>query len=268
MASWESLRWWDAPPQGQSPPPSRCSPQMIGPAPAAATAGSYVLAQDATLTLRVSLLGYRFRLFHVALAFVVSDLLPIRTLVCGRRYELTVRNGRVVTEDSVQLADLGVNAGKIEAIAPAGSLAPGATDVDATGLVVTPGGVDSHAHIEQRTSNGLTPVGDWYSASVSALCGGTTTVVPFACQHRGSRISQVIADYRELAKQSACDYAFHIIVTEPGEELVASDLHDAFTSGYSSVKVYMTYDSLKLEDEELCADFISSPSRSGPGYPC
>jgi dihydropyrimidinase len=177
----------------------------------------------------------------------------------GNRYELTVRNGRVVTEDSVQLADLGVSGGKIAAIAPAGSLAPGATDVDATGLVVTPGGVDSHAHIEQRTSNGLTPVGDWYSASVSALCGGTTTVVPFACQHRGSRISQVIADYRELAKKSACDYAFHIIVTEPGEELVVSDLHDAFASGYSSVKVYMTYDSLKLEDEQLCADCLDAP---------
>jgi dihydropyrimidinase len=166
-------------------------------------------------------------------------------------YELTIRNGRVVTEDSVQLADLGINGGKIATIAAAGSLAPGATDVDASGLVVPPGGVDSHAHIEQMTSNGLTPVGDWYSASVSALCGGTTTVVPFACQHRGSRISEVIADYRKIALKSACDYAFHVIVTEPGAELVANDLRDAFATGYSSVKVYMTYDSLKLEDEEL-----------------
>ena len=107
-------------------------------------------------------------------------------------HDLTVRNGRVVTE----LADIAITGGKVVAIAPPGTLSPGARDVDASGLVVCPGGVDSHAHIEQKTSTGLTPCDDWFSASVSALCGGTTTLVPFACQHRGTRVSNVISEYR------------------------------------------------------------------------
>ena len=107
----------------------------------------------------------------------------------------TIRNGTVVTADGAVRADISINTeGKIEAIAP--SLPPGPEDIDATGLYVLPGGVDSHCHIEQKTSTGLQPVDDFYSASVAALAGGTTTIIPFACQHRGARVSEVVAAYR------------------------------------------------------------------------
>ena len=74
------------------------------------------------------------------------------------------------------------------------------------------------------------------------------SVVPFACQHRGTRVSTVITEYMELAAKSACDFALHIIVADPGGPAVMTDLAESFKHGYSSVKVYMTYDSLKLED--------------------
>ena len=86
----------------------------------------------------------------------------------------TVRGGIVVTADGATRADIAIStSGKIAAIAP--SLPPGPEDIDATGLYVLPGGADSHCHIEQKTSTGLTPCDDFYSASVVALAGGTTT---------------------------------------------------------------------------------------------
>lgn len=162
----------------------------------------------------------------------------------------TIRGGTLVTPSCTRRADLGIgDDGRIAAIEP--SLPAGREDIDATDLFLLPGGVDSHCHIEQRTSSGLTPVDDFYSASVSALAGGTTTVVPFACQHRGKRIRDVVADYRAVAAKAAVDYAFHVIVTDPSETHAIDDLQACFAHGCSSVKVYMTYDALKLNDTEM-----------------
>lgn len=171
-------------------------------------------------------------------------------------FDLVVAGGRVVCEDGVCNADIGITDGTIAEIAEPGALSQGGRAVrtlDARGLIVAPGGVDSHCHIEQKTSTGLTPCDDFHSASVAALCGGTTTIVPFACQHRGRRIASVVAEYRSLAAKAACDYAFHIIVADPSEAHCVDDLRACFAQGggYSSVKVYMTYDALKLRDAEL-----------------
>lgn len=164
-------------------------------------------------------------------------------------YDTTIRGGTLVTASGSHRADLGITAGRIAAIED--SLAPGAVDIDATGLYLLPGGVDSHCHIEQKTSTGLTPCDDFYTASISAIAGGTTTLVPFACQHRGQRIRDVVAEYRATAAKAACDYALHVIVTDPAEPHASADLAECLANGISSLKVYMTYDALKLNDEEL-----------------
>ena len=57
---------------------------------------------------------------------------------------------------------------------------------------------------------------DFYSGTVSAAFGGTTTVIPFAAQHRGMSLRQVVEDYHEAATPKAViDYAFHLIITDP-----------------------------------------------------
>lgn len=181
-------------------------------------------------------------------------------------FVLTVRGGTVVLDGGkIVQADIGVDHdGRIAAIAPPYSLKPavivneGASDVisdiDAAGLVVVPGGIDSHCHIEQRTSTGLTPCDDFYTASLAALCGGTTTIIPFACQHKGQRIRDAVEEYKRLASHRgpACDYAFHIIVSDPYVEHAVEDLEQAITvDGFTSIKVYMTYDALRLTDTQM-----------------
>ena len=79
--------------------------------------------------------------------------------------------------------------------------AEGAREIDASDRLVLPGGVDSHCHIEQLSGMGVWNADDFYSGTVSAAYGGTTTVIPFAAQHRGQSMVEVVADYRERAKR-------------------------------------------------------------------
>eukprot|EP00911_Craspedida_sp_UC1_P002502 UC1_evm3s1859 len=196
----------------------------------------------------------------------------------GTMLELIIRGGLVLPEvlspahaanTALVPVDIGVDAsGCIEAIEPAGSgrlhsSARARHVIDAHGLVVTPGGVDSHCHIEQRTSTGLVPCDDFRQAGICALAGGTTTIIPFACQHRGQRIQTVVDAYRACVDARAvCDVAVHIIVTDPSVAHCIEDLTALHAEGYTSVKVYLTYDALKLDDKQLL-DVLAACRRLG-----
>ena len=166
------------------------------------------------------------------------------------RFDLTVRNGTVATDVATTAVDIGVTDGRIAALAPA--LPPGARDLDARGKLVLPGGIDSHCHIEQLSSMGKMTADDFYSGTVAAAFGGTTTIVPFAAQHRGGSILAVIDDYaKRAAEKAVVDYAFHLIVADPTEHALAVELPEAIKSGITSFKVYMTYDLLRLTDDQM-----------------
>ena len=61
-----------------------------------------------------------------------------------------------------------------------------------------PGGVDSHAHIEQLSAAGIMNADTFESATTSAAFGGTTSVISFAAQHVGMHLPQVVSDYHAL----------------------------------------------------------------------
>ncbi|MFC4298402.1 dihydropyrimidinase [Castellaniella hirudinis] len=165
-------------------------------------------------------------------------------------FDLTIRNGRIVTDDAIIEGDVGVRDGRIAAIGP--GLAPGARDVDAAGRWVLPGGIDSHCHVEQLSGMGVMGADDFYSATVSAAFGGTTTIIPFAAQHRGTSVPDVVSDYAERARTKAViDYGFHLILANPDEQTMTRDLPQAIRDGITSLKVYMTYDAMRLDDYQL-----------------
>src|SRR5687768_13746503 len=105
-------------------------------------------------------------------------------------FDKTIRNGTIVTASETSRGDIGIVDGRIAALAE--RLRPGTEDIDASGLLVLPGGIDSHCHVEQISSNGLMTADDFYSATVSAAFGGTTTIIPFAAQHRGMSLPKVV----------------------------------------------------------------------------
>lgn len=165
-------------------------------------------------------------------------------------FDVTVRGGRVSTDCETFELDIGIRDGVITALQK--NLPPGLHDINASGRWVLPGGIDSHVHIEQLSGMGMMCADDFYSGTVSAAFGGTTTIIPFAAQHRGNRIPDVVADYaRRASEKAVIDYGFHLILADPDEQALTHDLPQAIRDGITSLKVYMTYNTLKLDDYQL-----------------
>ncbi len=172
--------------------------------------------------------------------------------------DLVIRGGTVVTAEKSWRADVGIEGEKIAQI---GSGLSGTKVIDATGKLVMPGGIDSHCHVEQLSSMGKMCADDFYSATVSAAFGGTTTIIPFAAQHRGHSIIAVVDDYaRRAAEKAVIDYGFHLIIADPTPKALDEELPQMVKRGITSFKVYMTYDLLRLNDEQML-DVLAAADR-------
>jgi dihydropyrimidinase len=162
-------------------------------------------------------------------------------------HDLTIRNGWVVTPCGMMRADIGVMGERIVTLAE--SLPPGRDDVDANGLPVIPGGVDTHAHVEQL---GSPASGETFaSASLSALYGGTTTIITHARQERGTSLRHCVEDYAARARASLADYAFHLLVTDVTPVLIEKELPELVAAGHTSVKIFMATRANALDDAAL-----------------
>ena len=165
-------------------------------------------------------------------------------------YDLVLRHAHVVTASDSMDCDIGVVDGRIAALGTA--LAAGKREIDAAGRVVTPGGVDAHCHLDQPMLPPARMADDFDTGTRSAACGGTTTVIPFAAQAKGQSLRAAVADYHARADGRAhVDYAFHLIVSDPTPEVLQQELPALIREGYSSFKIYMTYDDLKLDDGQI-----------------
>ncbi|MFT3907556.1 MAG: dihydropyrimidinase [Steroidobacteraceae bacterium] len=176
-------------------------------------------------------------------------------------YDTVIRNGTIVTATDTFAADVGVRDGIVVRLGR--QIGPGRHEIDARDRLVMPGGVDSHVHIEQKSSTGVMCADDFLSGTISAAFGGTTTIIPFAAQHRGDSLHDVVREYHALAGPKAViDYAFHLIVSDPTPAVLEQELPELIRSGYTSFKIYMTYDRLKLDDGQIL-DVLSVARREG-----
>jgi dihydropyrimidinase len=176
------------------------------------------------------------------------------------KFDLTVRGGTVVNADGMETADLGVSEGRIVAIGPA--LPPGKQDLRADGLLVMPGGVDSHVHLDQPFSSGAEIADDFPSGTASALAGGTTTILTFVMQPRGGSLAAAAEAYRRLAERSRVDYSFHLTITDPTPEVLEQELPALVAEGCRSIKVFMANASTRLIDAQIL-DVLAAARRLG-----
>ncbi len=165
-------------------------------------------------------------------------------------FDLVVRNGTVVTAADVTLCDVGIRDGRIVMLGE--GLPPGREEVDAAGLYVLPGGIDSHVHLSQPSGDGIVMADDFESGTRSALFGGNTTVLPFCLQQKGQTLREALTAYHALAEgRCLTDVSFHLIVTDPTPGVLGQEIPALVEDGYTSLKVFMTYEGLRLHDDEI-----------------
>jgi dihydropyrimidinase len=165
-------------------------------------------------------------------------------------FDLVVRGGLVATAADTFRADIGVRGGRIVQLGE--GLPVGAREIDAAGRIVTPGGVDAHCHLDQPMEPPVRMADDFNTGTRSAACGGTTTVIPFAAQAKGQSLRAAVLDYHARSEGRAhVDYAFHLIVSDPTPTVLKEELPALIREGYTSFKIYMTYDDLKLDDGQV-----------------
>ena len=163
--------------------------------------------------------------------------------------DLVIRGGSVVTATDVMRCDVGVKDGRVVMLGT--DLPAGATVVDATGLLVLPGGVDGHCHIEQPSGSPAVNCDTFTTGTSSAAAGGTTTVVCFAWQMKGQSLAKAAADYQVAARQSLIDYGFHLTITDPTDAVIKDELPALVAAGNRSIKIFMTYEGVRVNDTEV-----------------
>lgn len=163
------------------------------------------------------------------------------------RIECALRGGIVANVDGVLRADVGIAEGRIVAL---GQVGEADKEVDVTGLVLTPGGVDTHCHLDQVEPGMGYGAESLESGGRSALIGGTTTAVSFISQFAGASISDIFDETMRRARRSLIDYSFHQIITNADDETIGH-IPWLVQAGVRSLKVFLTYDDAHLSDREF-----------------
>ena len=170
-------------------------------------------------------------------------------------YDTLIINGIVVTHDQLREADIAIKSGKIAAIGPRGSFetARAGKVIDAEAGWVMPGGVDAHVHLQEPQLFGKGSSADTFeSGTRSAICGGTTTIIAFAPQQKteDSLLSTLEATRAKADGTVYSDYSLHLLVSNPSETALA-EFPVLGQKGVSSLKIYMTYAALQLNDYQI-----------------
>ena len=164
-----------------------------------------------------------------------------------------IKNGIVVSADSSQKLDVLIEGEKIAKVGASLDTA-GHTVVDATGLLVMPGGIDVHTHLDMPFG-GTTSADDYTSGTQAAAVGGTTTVIDFALQSQGHTMKEALATWLKKSDHKACvDFSLHMAVTDLGPGDGSQGLHEMeemLAAGISSFKLFMAYPGVLMIDDGL-----------------
>lgn len=161
-----------------------------------------------------------------------------------------IKNGTVVTAVETFAGDVWIENGTIVAVTTPGASTGMTADktIDATGKLVMPGGIDAHTHMDMPFG-GTTSSDDFETGTIAAAHGGTTTLVDFAIQQKGSSLRQAVDTWHGKAEgKAAIDYGFHTIITDvnPGS---LEEMGGLVKEGITSFKLFMAYPGVLYVDD-------------------
>lgn len=162
-----------------------------------------------------------------------------------------IAGGTVVTAAGRVRADVRIEGAQVTAVG-ASLRAPGDEVIDAEGCFVLPGAIDVHTHVELPTGGGAHNADTWYTGTVAAAFGGTTSLIDMITQEPGGSLNAVLEDWqRRAAPAAVVDYGFHMGIIDPRPEVLA-EIPAIVALGVPSFKVYTAYKGrLMLDDRQL-----------------
>lgn len=172
---------------------------------------------------------------------------------------LLIKGGTIVTAERSLLNDvLCDDEGRIAAIGPNLECPTGCKIVDASGLLVMPGGIDPHTHMEMPFM-GTTASDDFFTGTAAGLAGGTTSIIDFVIPAEGQPLFEAWQDWCVKAEKSAADYGFHVAVTHWNDRVHTDMGRLVHEGGVNSFKHFMAYKNALMIDDTV---FLHSMQRA------
>jgi dihydropyrimidinase len=173
-----------------------------------------------------------------------------------------IQNGTIVNADSTVNADLLIEGTSIKEIRAGIPASSADKVVDARGLLLLPGGIDAHTHLDMPFG-GSQSADDFLTGTRAAAIGGTTTIVDFAIQARGTKMRDALDTWWKKAEGKACiDYGLHMIVTDLGDAGL-EDMDDLVREGVTSFKMFMAYPNALMVDDTTIFKALRQTAKNG-----
>ncbi len=174
-----------------------------------------------------------------------------------------IKGGKVVSAAGTQLADVLIEGETIAQVAPNIETA-GHQVVDAAGMLLLPGGIDVHTHLDMPFG-GTVSADDYEWGTRAAAIGGTTTVIDFALQSMGKPMTDAFKTWRAKSQGKACiDYALHMAVTDLGpDDVWLDDVDTMVAEGITSFKIFMAYPNVLMVNDATIFKLMQRTAKLG-----
>jgi dihydropyrimidinase len=175
---------------------------------------------------------------------------------------IVIRNGRIVTATDDYVADIYIDGETVKSIGK--NLDVNAdTEIDASGKLVMPGGVDPHVHLDMPFM-GTYSSDNYETGTRAALFGGTTTVIDFILQTQGKSLQSALQEWKGRSDNNAVgDYSFHMAVTDFNDETKKEIQHFIEQEGITSFKTFMAYKGALMIDDRQMVGLMDEVKKHG-----
>lgn len=172
-----------------------------------------------------------------------------------------IKNGRIITASEDYTADILIEGETVSLIGKNIDVKADKT-IDASGLLVLPGGIDPHVHLSMPFM-GTYSSDDYSTGTLAALYGGTTSVIDFILQKQGDTLHNALAEWKGRSDGNAYgDYSFHMAVTDFNEK-TKKEIKDIVDFGITSFKVFMAYKGALMVDDRQLLGLMEEVKKQG-----
>ncbi|MDP8982859.1 MAG: dihydropyrimidinase [Acidobacteriota bacterium] len=173
-----------------------------------------------------------------------------------------ITNGTIINATTTQTADILIDGDTIKDVAPNIPHDRASRIIDATSMLLFPGGIDAHTHLDMPFG-GTVSADDFETGTRAAAFGGTTTLIDFAIQPKGTRMRDALDTWWKKAENRATiDYGLHMIVTDLGE-CGLEDMDDMVREGVASFKLFMAYPGVLMVDDATIFKALTQTGKNG-----